>query len=82
MPHIRISLVIDIKADATDIQAAALTTPMYADGVSEVSAPEDITQDLVTSGHILSVGVQNYLADRINHGSVELADVQVQSLEE
>lgn len=82
MAHLRISLVIDIKAEATEIQAAALATPMYTDGEPDLSAPEDITRDPVNAGHILVVAIQNDLADKIKHGSVTLADVQISSVEE
>lgn len=83
MAHIRISLVIDIKAGATEIQAAALATPMYTDGEEpDIIAPVQVSEDPVTAGHILAVAIQNDLVDKINHGSVTLSEVQVQSVDE
>ncbi|MBT2547251.1 hypothetical protein [Arthrobacter sp. ISL-65] len=83
MTHLRISLVIDIKADASAIQAAALATPMYTtDEEPDMTAPAEVAQDPVNAGHILALAIQNDLADKIQHGAVTLENVEVQATDE
>jgi hypothetical protein len=80
MSKIRISLVLDIEAEDSVLQSAALAQPFKTEGEPDLNAPMSITSDPVNAGHVLVIKIQNDLVDQMPGASVDIAASNVERL--
>ncbi|QSZ53259.1 hypothetical protein RI444_15515 [Paenarthrobacter sp. AT5] len=65
MTRLRISLQIEIEAEDTVFQEAALTVPAEIGMGADFTAPFEASSDPVKAGFILITGIQNDLVDKL-----------------